>query len=86
MDCFVQQEDEDDNSCSELDYSDIDQNYEPDLDRNKDFEDTLSNTSENEMSDNESSHEKTFEEMENNSKNKIALINKDTEAGKSVFS
>ena len=36
LDCFDHWEEEDDSSCSESDHSDIDQDYEPDVDRNKD--------------------------------------------------
>ena len=46
-------------SYSELVGNDLDQNYEPDLNRNKDFEDTFSNTSDNKILDNESFDEET---------------------------
>ena len=57
------------------------------MNRNKDFEDIFSDTSKNEISDNESSDKKTYkEEVENNDETKTASTNKNTEADKAVFS
>ena len=87
MDCFNQWEEENDSNSSELDDSFLDQNYEPDLGRNRDFEDTFSDTSDNEISDDESFDEESCkEEVKNDNETKITSTNKDTEPYKAIFS